>query len=135
MHQRIFAPKLLNAAVAKNPPHPFAVFLDMNMPFTTAQRFLTPPPHRFILRTLDMMRKEHGGKAPINLLVITNHPQHYTKDEEIAQTPHLLSLVSGDPEKPVLQPDALTALHRAANLYGNIPQELSTDFREAAGQS
>jgi hypothetical protein len=121
--------KLLNDAVAKNPAYPLVVFLDMNMPFQSAERFLTPrPPHPFILRTLERMRKEHGGKDPINLLVISNHPQHYTKDEEIAQSPHLLTALSGNPVKPVQRPDALAALHQAANLYGNIPQELSTNF-------
>ena len=120
--------RLLNDAIGKNPPHPLAVFLDMNMPVSTAQRFLVPPPHRFILRTIDRIQKEHNGKCPINLLVITNHPQHYTKDEEIAQAPHLLSLLSRVPEKPTPRPDAFTALHQAANLYGNIPQELSTNF-------
>jgi hypothetical protein len=120
--------RLLNDAIAKEPPHPLAVFLDMNMPFSTAQRFLAPPPHRFILRTIDRIQKQHGGKCPINLLVITNHPQHYTKGEEIAQSQHLLSLLSRVPEKPTPRPDAFTALHQAANLYGNIPQELSTNF-------
>jgi hypothetical protein len=121
--------RLLNDAIDKNPRHPLAVFLDMNMPFNTAKRFLAPPPHKFILRTLDRIHKQHNGKCPINLLVITNHPQHYTKDEEIAQSPHLLTLLSRVPEKPALQPAAFAALHRAANLYGNIPQELSSNFR------
>jgi len=120
--------KLLNDAIAKNAPHPLVVFLDMNMPFATAQRFLVAPPHRFILRTLDRIRSRHSGRDPINLLVMTNHPQHYTRDEEIAPSPHLLSIISAVPQKPVLRPDALAALHQAANLYGNIPQELSASF-------
>jgi hypothetical protein len=102
----------------------------MNMPFQAAERFLgRRPPHPFILKTLDRMRKEHDGKDPINLLVITNHPQHYTKDDEIAQRAHLLTVMSIVPEKPALRSDAMSQLHQAANLYGNIPQELSTDFR------
>jgi hypothetical protein len=76
------------------------------------------------------MRKAHSGKDPINLLVFTNHPQHYTKDEEIAQRAHLLTVMNGFPVKPLPRPDALAALHQAANLYGNIPQELATDFRQ-----
>jgi len=35
---------LLNDAVAKNPAHPLVVFLDMNISFETANRFLTPQP-------------------------------------------------------------------------------------------
>jgi hypothetical protein len=122
--------KLLTNAVAKNPPHPLVVFLDMNMPFSTAERFLKPPPHPFILKTLNRMSKEHNGRNPINLLVMTNHPQHYTADNEIAQGAHLLTILNNLSVKPVLNPSALTALHQAANLYGNIPQELPSDFRQ-----
>jgi hypothetical protein len=40
--------KLLNDAVDKNPPYPLVVFLDMNMPFQSAERFLARrPPHPF----------------------------------------------------------------------------------------
>jgi hypothetical protein len=122
--------KLLNNAVAKHPEYPLVVFLDMNMPFQSAERFLSPrPPHPFIMKTLTRMRKAHNGKDPINLLVITNHPQHYTKDEEIAQGGHLLSILSSLPMMAPQRQDSFFELHKAANLYGNIPQELSTDFR------
>ncbi|MCI0350818.1 MAG: SEC-C domain-containing protein [Acidobacteriales bacterium] len=119
--------KLLNDAVAKKPPHPLVVFMDLNMPFETANRLLTPQPaqplHPLILRTLNRMRAEHGGKDPISMVVFTNHPQHYTKDDEMAGKPHLLSQISLLPTRPVRQ-DVLWTLHQAANLYGNIPQEL-----------
>jgi hypothetical protein len=123
--------KLLNDAVDKNPPHPLVVFLDMNMPFHTAERFLTPqPPHPFILKTLDRMRRSHGAKDPINLLVITNHPSHYTKDNEIAPGGHVLTALHNERAvKPAQRTDALFSLHQAALLYGNIPVTLATDFR------
>lgn len=117
--------KLLNDAVAKKPPHPLAVFLDMNMPFEASNRLLsTRPPHKLILRTLAKLRNENGGKDPINLVVFTNHPQHYTKDEEIAQQAHLLSVISQVPIRAARQ-EALWAVTQAANLYGNIPEELT----------
>jgi hypothetical protein len=115
---------LLRDAVAKNPARPLVVFLDMNMPFEAANRFLGPqPPHPFIMRTLNQMRKEHGGKDPITQLVMTNHPSHYTKDLEIAHRPHVLSQISLIPLKPARM-EALMAINDATNLYGNIPQEL-----------
>ena len=115
---------LLNDAVAKNPPHPLVVFLDMNMPFETAHRFLSPrPPHPFILRTLNRMRKNHGGKDPITQLIITNHHGHYTKDHEIPRRHHLLGQISLVPLKPARM-EALMAITEATDLYGNIPQEL-----------
>jgi hypothetical protein len=104
--------------------------MDLNMPFETANRLLTPHPpkpvHPLIPRTLDRMRNQHGGKDPISMVVFTNHPQHYTKDDEIAGKAHLLSQISLTPTRFVQQ-DVLWALHEAANLYGNIPQELPTN--------
>jgi hypothetical protein len=115
---------LLNDAVAKNPAHPLVVFLDMNMPFETANRFLTPqPPHPFIIRTVNRMRKEHGGKDPITQLIITNHPGHYTKDQEMPNRAHMLGQISLLPLKPARM-EALMAITQATTLYGSIPQEL-----------
>lgn len=114
---------LLRDAVAKNPIHPLVVFLDMNMPFSTAERFLTPrPPHPFIIRTLNRIRKEHDGKDPITQLIITNHPSHYTKDQEIPQHAHMMGQTSLVPKKPAHMA-ALMDIMTATNLYGNIPQE------------
>jgi hypothetical protein len=119
--------KLLNDAVAKNPPHPLVVFIDLNIPFETANRLLTPQPtqpvHPLILRILNRLRAEHTGKDPISMVVFTNHPHHYTKDAEMAGKPLLLTQVPLVPARPVRQ-DVLFALHQAANLYGNVPQEL-----------
>jgi hypothetical protein len=119
---------LLNDALSKNPPHPLVVFLDMNMPFEAANRFLSPrnsppPIHPFILRTLDRMRKQFDGKDPITQLIITSHPGHYTKDHEITPHPHMLGQISLVPLKPARM-EALSAITQATNLYGNIPQEL-----------
>jgi hypothetical protein len=119
---------LLNDAISKNPAHPLVVFLDMNMPFEAANRFLTPRPspppiHPFILKTLDRIRRQHGGKDPITQLIITSHPSHYTKDDEIPQRPHMIGQISLVPLKPARM-EALSAIAEATNLYGNIPQEL-----------
>jgi hypothetical protein len=118
--------KLLNNAIAKKPQHPLAVFLDINVPLDAATRLIDPtqPPHRLILRTLDKVRKEHGGQDPISLLVLSNHPQHYMNDEELVQRQqHLLTIFSQVPVKSA-RLDVLRAVALAANLYGNIPQEL-----------
>jgi hypothetical protein len=115
--------KLLNDAVAKNAPHPLVVFLDMNLPVEAADRLLSQsPPHPQILALLDRLRHKHGGKDPVNLVVFTNHPQHYAKKEEIAPRNHVLTVLSTIPLQPVSRPDALAFLHQAANIYGNIPE-------------
>ena len=116
--------RLLNDAIQKNTPHPLVVFFDLNLPWLTASRLLEEriPPHPVIQGTLDRMRRRHLGKDPINLLVVTNHPEHYSADEEAAPSPQILSILTQLPVKPVARPAALMAVHQAANLYGRIPQ-------------
>ena len=77
------------------------------------------------------MRRRHLGRDPINLLVITNHPEHYSADEEAASSPQILSIQTQIPVKPVARPHALMAIHQAANVYGRLPQFF--DGRPPAG--
>lgn len=77
------------------------------------------------------MRRRHSGRDPINLLVVTNHPEHYSAEEEAAPSPQLLSILTQLPVKPVAWPAALMAIHQAANVYGRIPQFF--DGRPPAG--
>lgn len=116
--------QLLNDAIRKNTPHPLVVFFDLNLPWLTASRLLEEriPPHPVIQGTLDRMRRRHAGRDPINLLVVTNHPEHYSADEEAAPAPQILSIQTQLPVKPIARLDALIAIHQAANVYGRIPQ-------------
>jgi hypothetical protein len=116
--------QLLNDAIRKNTPHPLVVFFDLNLPWSPASRLLEKriPPHPVIQGTLDRMRRRHSGRDPINLLVVTNHPEHYSADEEAAPSPQILSIQTQLPVKPVARPAALMAIHEATNLYGRIPQ-------------
>ena len=125
--------QLLNDAIRKNTPHPLVVFFDLNLPWLTASRLLERriPPHPVIQGTLDRMRRRHSGRDPINLLVVTNHPDHYSADEEAAPSPQILSIQTQIPVTPVARPAALMAIHQAANLYGRIPQFF--DGRPPAG--
>ena len=101
------------------------------MPFQSGYRLLSRlPPHPLILQTLERITKAHGGQDPINLVLFTNHAQHYTKDEELAQQPPWLTSISKVPLKPV-PINILWALAQAANLYGNIPVELPNTFGDA----
>lgn len=121
--------KLLHDAVAKKPPYPLVVFLDTNLPFDVAERLFafqstSPPiPPKQILAMLDRFQKEHQGKDPINLVVFTNHPHHYAKEEDVNPRGHLLFVQSSIPVTPVAHSTALTSVYEAANLYGNIPNE------------
>jgi hypothetical protein len=120
--------RLLRDAIKKNPPHPLVVFLDMNMSFESANRFLAwlPPgrPHPYITKTLDVIRREHNGRDPISLLMMTSHPGHHTKDDEIPRQGHMMGQISLLPARPANNLEALKAIVNATNLYGQIPQEL-----------
>jgi hypothetical protein len=124
---------LLNDAIRKNTAYPLVVFFDLNLPWMTASRLLDMhiPPHPLIHGTLNRMRRRHSGRDPINLLVVTNHPEHYSAEEQAAPSPQLLSILTQLPVKPVAWPAALMAIHQAANVYGRIPQFF--DGRPPAG--
>jgi hypothetical protein len=122
--------RLLNKAIAKNPPHPLVVFLDMNMPFGAASQYLSQQPggmpHRRITDTLARIRKHQKGNDPISLLLITNHPAQHTRDDEIAPQDHLLIQIPTQlpvPREKIPQFEAMMALFNAAQLYGNIPHQ------------
>lgn len=114
---------LLNDAIAKNPPHPLVVFIDTNLPYRVAERVLGQHPVSPIMTALlDRDRKEHGGKDLYAMLVFTNHPHHYVAADEPDPLKHVLAVV---PNPPTLvdHPQALEALYRAINQYGEIPNE------------
>jgi len=123
--------QLINSALAKNPPHPLVVFIDTNLPSRAAHRLYYPRvedgreiPSRLLLGLLDRVAKEHDGTDPYAMLIFSNHPQHYPladNPNELDPQKHLLAVSARHPA-PVWRA-ALLALYRAANLYGNIPNE------------
>lgn len=123
--------QLINSALAKNPPHPLVVFIDTNLPSRAAHRLYDPRiedgreiPSRLLLGLLDRVAKEHGDSDPYAILIFSNHPQHYAladNPNELDPQKNLLAVSARRPV-PAWQP-ALLALYRAANLYGNIPNE------------
>lgn len=116
---------LINDAVRKNPPHPLVIFLDTNLPFRAADRLLAPQsgnaPSRLLNRLLDQVKKEHGYKDPYSMIVFTNHPHLYAAKDEKDPKKHLYSIVSDDTHVPNFE--ALSSLHQAVTLYGNIPNK------------
>lgn len=123
--------QLINNALAKNPPNPLAVFIDTNLPSRAAQRLYAPRvedgkeiPSRLLLGLLDRVATEHGGTDPYAVLVFSNHPQHYALPDtpnELDPQKNLLAVTARNPNPHWHR--ALFALYRAANLYGNIPNE------------
>jgi len=120
---------LLNDAIKKNPPYPLVIFLDTNLPPVVAALVFKPestnPPTPPILmqKLLDKIRKEHNGTDLFNLVVFTNHPHHYGKEDEADPKKHITSFLSQIPKKPVSYPNAILGIHIGASKYGNIPNK------------
>ncbi|HZC22659.1 MAG TPA: hypothetical protein VE866_04910 [Candidatus Binatia bacterium] len=127
--------ELINDAVSKHSPHPLVIFLDTNLPFKWADRLysrqydtaptgvMQPIPSRAMQTILDRTKKEHNNVDPYCMIVFSNHPHHYAPDGLDPQK-HLFSVLS---EQPNANLDALWSIHKAAELYGNIPTKFSSD--------
>lgn len=125
--------RLINDAISEDPHNPLAVFVDTNLPPERAARFYaavpTDPPTlpRVMSSLLDMLRKDHGGVDPYNLLVFSNHPQHYSDDDTMAPGRQVAGIISRNARVPVYREEALVDLLKAANLYGNVPTAFPPD--------
>jgi hypothetical protein len=119
--------RLINDAISKDPHNPLVVFVDTNLPPDRATRFYavvpTNPPTlpRVMSDLLELLCKDHGGVDPYNLLVFSNHPQHYSGDDTTAPGSQVVGIISRNARVPVYREQALMDLLTAANLYGNVP--------------
>jgi hypothetical protein len=119
--------KLINDAIAKDPNNPLAIFVDTNLPPKRAEFFYEPQsrnpvePSKPMATLMQAIRKEHGGVDPYNILVFSNHPQHYSEDDSIAPGNRWAAIIPQKPRVPVHHPGALQDLCTAVNLYGNVP--------------
>lgn len=113
---------LINDALAKNPPHPLVIFIDTNLPVRAADHFYAfrqtnpPVPSKALETLLNRIQREHQGAYPFAMMVFTNHPHHYAQANELDPRRHLLSVMGSTSPST-----AVVAIHRAADLYGNIP--------------
>lgn len=118
--------RLINDAIDKNPPYPLVILLDTNLPPGVAEQvfepvsrqpFIPPRPMKF----LGEVRKKHGGVDPYSLVLFTNHPHYYGKEDEQVPAGKTLFVMSQLPKNPPTHPKAILDLYTAADLYGNIP--------------
>jgi hypothetical protein len=125
--------RLINAAVAKDSNNPLAIFVDTNLPPDRAYRFYTPRSRSPIIPSLamttlmDKVRRDYGGVDPYNILIFSNHPQHYSEDDRIAPGSHWAGSISQEARVPVYHQQALLDLFKAVNVYGNVPTHFPAD--------
>jgi hypothetical protein len=124
--------RLINDAVSKDPRNPLALFVDTNLPENRARQFYEPRQTNPVVPSLAVEtlvlkhRKEHGGKDPYNLLVFTNHPQHYHRDKEVGAN-RIVASISQRPRVEIFRKEALHALLAATKLFGNVPINFPED--------
>jgi hypothetical protein len=120
---------LIHNAADKEPEHPLVVFVDTNLPLTSADRFFEPQsrapllPSRAMMKILERVTRQYGGQDPYALLVFTNHPHHYADEAEADPRRHLLGALAKHPAPREGLLPGLLAICNAANLYGNIPKD------------
>lgn len=118
---------LINNAISKDPSNPLAILVDTNLPMNRAEPFYKPISLNPIVMSKAMtalvqkIRTDYGGVDPYNLLVFSNHPQHYSDDPSVAQGSHWAAIISRKPRVPVYKEQALNEILKAVNLYGNVP--------------
>jgi hypothetical protein len=120
---------LINNASAKDPHNPLAILVDTNLPLDEAETFYRPISLDPVLMSEQITRiaeraRSTDGVDPYNLLVFTNHPQHYAEGDGAARQDRWAAIISPNPRVQVFHESALKDLIHALDLYGNIP----TDF-------
>lgn len=118
VHLRIV--KLLNSALRKFAAHPFAIFLDLNLP-SLSGRLFEKPWLDAIKKALDRAAKGHGDLDPHNLIVLSNQPYYYCEGDNPAPFGDILSIIAKKPQISLSHPEVIIAIHDAANKFGNIP--------------
>ena len=120
---------LINDAVAKDPHNPLAVFVDTNLSAERAHRFYELQsrepvlPSKTMAALIEKVRQDYGGVDPYNILVFSNHPQHYALDERRAPGNRWAAFISRKARVPVHHEKALFDLWNAVNVYGNVPSK------------
>jgi hypothetical protein len=119
---------LINSAIKKNLADPLVIFLDTNLPTVVAEQFFGKDGNQVskpMKSVIDRVRQRHGGMDPYNMIVFTNHPHSLATEEGLPPTGFALSCISMVPQRPAVNTSALLELDKAAQLYYNVPNELS----------
>lgn len=126
---------LIRKAGKKDPTNPLAIFIDTNLPVEFALNFYKPNQGEDgdavllsdrISKFISEVRKENDGIDPYNVLIFSNHPQHYSDGDTKAPSNQWAAYVSDRPRVPLHSDAAVKAIFDALKIYDNVP----TDFPE-----
>lgn len=119
--------RLLRDALGKPVSHPYVIFIDVNLP-PTPEPVIEKAWFREIVESVDRVAKRQGERDCFNLIVFTNHPDHYMRDNIPPSSGSVVSVFGRNPRIPVARPEAIACIDSAARQYGTIPNT----FEEAA---
>lgn len=112
---------LLDAAMEKPAKHPYVIFIDINLPPSSGSVFEATWFKEVAETATRVGRTAETDPAPFNQIVFTNHPFHYGNDDDVSPRPATLSAIPNHTKIPISYPRVLTAIHEAAEKFGNIP--------------
>ena len=113
--------RLVNRALKKLTPHPYVIFIDLNLP-----PFPGDISKASWLQEIVHDISEEGGPTeqhpdPYNMLVFTNHPEHYGTPFEPCPNNNTLFVIPKYSSIVLQHPHLLWEIHKAADQYGRIP--------------
>lgn len=117
---------LLKNALDKPVSYPYVIFVDLNLPPFDG-RLLETPWFPEIGDAVADLGDKAGAQDPFNLVVFSNQPDHYRADDTRAAGGQIVSMVGRNPHIPASHPEAIAAIHEAANKFGVLPNS----FEEA----
>jgi hypothetical protein len=123
---------LLRDALAKPVAHPYAIFIDANMPpdFAREERQEWLGDVDRAVGLLDHGFNDLGIRigSGFNFLAITNVPHHYGRPGEPPPNPLFYRLVSSVAQQLLPHPEVLGDIERSPQLIDRVPQEFPTDL-------
>ena len=120
---------LINQALKKDTQYPLVLFVDLNLPIEIAEAMFREHPPKQIVELMERVCTLPNGNDAFNLIVFTNNPYHYAKEEEPDPQKHYLLVNSHKPDKKVLNLQVLGNIERAVSQYGKIPNDFSEKDR------
>lgn len=120
---------LINQALKKDTQYPLVLFVDLNLPIEIAEAMFREHPPKQIVELMERVSTLPNGNDAFNLIVFTNNPHHYAKEEEPDPQKHYLLVNSHKPDKKVLNLQVLGNIERAVSQYGKIPNDFSEKDR------
>lgn len=119
---------LFNDALKKEHAHPLVVFIDFNIPPSTAERvFKKTTISSEFKKIVTNISKTYGNRDKFNLLICTNHPFHYGRDDQPALKISTQAIVGHNPEISPKYPQVITSIFDVAAQHGKVPNEFPED--------